>query len=53
MRVTETALWLEWQDWANPILQQPYEVKDGKLHIPERGGRRAEVGREGSRRSPG
>jgi hypothetical protein len=23
------------QDWANPILQQPYEVKDGKLHIPE------------------
>jgi mandelate racemase len=34
MRVTETAHWLEWQDWANPILQQPYEVKDGKLHIP-------------------
>ena len=26
---------LEWQDWANPILQQPYEVKDGKLHIPD------------------
>jgi mandelate racemase len=25
MRVTETAHWLEWQDWANPILQQPYE----------------------------
>jgi mandelate racemase len=35
MRVTETAHWLEWQDWANPILQQPYEVKDGKLHIPD------------------
>jgi hypothetical protein len=34
MRVTETAHWLEWQDWANPILQQPYEVKDGKIHIP-------------------
>jgi mandelate racemase len=34
MRVTETAHWLEWQDWATPILQQPYEVKDGKLHIP-------------------
>ena len=30
MRVSETAHWLEWQDWANPILQQPYEVKDGK-----------------------
>ena len=35
MRVTETAHWLEWQDWANPILQQPYQVKDGKLHIPD------------------
>jgi mandelate racemase len=35
MRVTETAHWLEWQDWANPILQQPYEVKDGKLRIPD------------------
>jgi mandelate racemase len=34
MRVSETAHWLEWQDWANPILQQPYGVKDGKLHIP-------------------
>jgi mandelate racemase len=35
MRVTETAHWLEWQDWANPILQEPYEVMAGKLHIPD------------------
>jgi mandelate racemase len=35
MRVTETAHWLEWQDWADPILQRPYDVKDGKLHIPD------------------
>ena len=35
MRVAETAHWLEWQDWANPILQQPYRVKDGKVHIPD------------------
>src|SRR5882672_932509 len=35
MRVTETAHWLEWQDWANPILQQPYRVKDGNLHVPD------------------
>ena len=35
MRVSETAHWLEWQDWANPILQQPYEVKDGRMHIPD------------------
>ncbi len=35
MRVTETAHWLEWQDWADPILQKPYEVKGGLLHIPD------------------
>ena len=34
MRVTETAHWLEWQDWANPILQQPYAVKAGRIHVP-------------------
>ena len=35
MRVTETAHWLEWQDWANPILQTPYEVNKSCLHIPD------------------
>ncbi len=35
MRVTETAHWLEWQDWADPILQTPYQIKDGLLHIPD------------------
>ena len=35
MRVTEAAHWLEWQDWADPILQRPYEIKDGLLHIPD------------------
>ncbi len=35
MRVTETAHWLEWQDWADPILQQPYAIKDGHLHVPD------------------
>jgi mandelate racemase len=35
MRVTETAHWLEWQDWADPILQQPYTIKDGHLHVPD------------------
>jgi len=38
MRVTETAHWLEWQDWADPILQQPYEIRDGRLQIPDRPG---------------
>jgi mandelate racemase len=35
MRVTETAHWLEWQDWADPILQRPYDIKEGRLHIPD------------------
>lgn len=35
MRVTETAHWLEWQDWADPVLQRPYPVKDGMVEIPD------------------
>jgi mandelate racemase len=35
MRVTETAHWLEWQDWADPILREPYVIRDSLLHIPD------------------
>jgi mandelate racemase len=35
MRVTETAHWLEWQDWADPILQKPFAVKDGFVEVPD------------------
>jgi mandelate racemase len=35
MRVTETAHWLEWQDWADPVLEKQYEMKGGSLHIPD------------------
>jgi mandelate racemase len=38
MRVTDTAHWLEWQDWANPILAQPFEIRDGQLEVPDRPG---------------
>ena len=38
MRVTDTAHWLEWQSWADPILRQPFAVRDGQLHIPDRPG---------------
>jgi mandelate racemase len=38
MRVTETAHWLEWQDWADPILAEPYPVADSLLTIPNRPG---------------
>jgi len=33
MRVTETAHWLEWQDWAHPVLAEPFRVEDGHIHI--------------------
>ena len=35
MRVTETAHWLEWQDWADPILKQPFAVKNSHIEIPD------------------
>ncbi len=38
MRVTETAHWLEWQSWADPILQQPYDISGGDVHIPDKPG---------------
>jgi mandelate racemase len=34
MRVTETAHWLEWQDWAAPILARPFSVVSGAVSIP-------------------
>jgi mandelate racemase len=38
LRVTESAHWLEWQDWADPILAEPFAVADGDLVIPDRPG---------------
>ena len=38
MRVTETAHWLEWQDWADPLLQEPFALENGHVVIPERPG---------------
>jgi mandelate racemase len=38
LRITETAHWLEWQDWANPVLRDPFEIADGRLLVPDRPG---------------
>ena len=35
LRVTESAHWLEWQDWANPILAEPFALEAGHIVIPE------------------
>jgi mandelate racemase len=38
MRVTETAHWLEWQDWAYPVLAEPFALKDAHLVMPDKPG---------------
>jgi mandelate racemase len=35
MRVTPARQWLEWQDWAHPVLARPFEVRSGELHLPD------------------
>jgi mandelate racemase len=29
LRVSESADWLEWSDWAEPVLAEPFQAKDG------------------------
>lgn len=38
LRVTPTAHWLEWVDWANPILAEPLVPVQGQAHVPDRAG---------------
>ena len=38
MRVTESAHWLEWQDWADPIIAEPFRLADSSLTVPNRSG---------------
>jgi mandelate racemase len=50
LRVTESAHWLEWQDWANPVLAAPFEVSGGQLVIPNRPGAGVEWNEDAVRR---
>jgi len=36
--VTPTGHWLEYMDWAAPLLQEPLRVKNGVAQIPDRPG---------------
>ncbi|MGH8677119.1 MAG: enolase C-terminal domain-like protein, partial [Burkholderiales bacterium] len=38
LAVTPTCHWLEYMDWAAPILNEPVRIKDGHVLIPERPG---------------
>jgi mandelate racemase len=36
LAVTPTCHWLEYMDWATPVLREPFRVKDGHVLIPDR-----------------
>jgi mandelate racemase len=36
--VTPTCHWLEFMDWAAPVLEEPLAVRDGVAWIPDRPG---------------
>jgi len=38
LRVTPTAHWLEWVDWASPILAEPMQPTNGQVTAPDRPG---------------
>ncbi len=38
MRVSESADWVEWRDWGNPFLKDPFAVEDGQVVVPDRPG---------------
>ena len=38
MRVTDTVHWLKWQDWADLILTEPFQLKDGNIIVPDKPG---------------
>ena len=50
MRVTETAHWLEWQDWADPILAAPFKPAAGCLTVPNQPGAGIEWNEDAVRR---
>lgn len=33
LRVSESADWLEWSNWAEPVLAEPFTVTDGFAHV--------------------
>lgn len=38
LRASESADWLEYRDWGNPIIAQPFEVIEGQAIVPDRPG---------------
>ena len=38
MAAAPTRHWLEYVDWASPVLAEPVVVRDGKVTVPDRSG---------------
>lgn len=38
LRASESADWLEYRDWGNPIIAEPFQVVDGHAIVPDRPG---------------
>jgi mandelate racemase len=38
LRVSESADWLEWSDWAEPILAEPFTVNNGYATVSDKPG---------------
>ena len=50
LRVSESADWLEWSDWAEPILAAPFAVTDGYVTVPDTPGNSLEWNEDAVRR---
>ena len=38
MRVSESADWLEWSDWSEPILDEAFEIQNGFATVTDKPG---------------
>ena len=50
LRVSESADWLEWSDWAEPILAEPLRAKDGQVTVGAKAGNGLEWNEEAVKR---
>lgn len=50
LRVSESADWLEWSDWVEPILAEPFTVKDGYATVTGKPGNGVEWNEDAVRR---
>jgi mandelate racemase len=47
LRVSESCDWIEWRDWGNPLIQEPFAVEDSHVIVPDRPGNGIEWNEDG------